>query len=47
MLIGLIKCGVSELYITDSLGFEIIKVAEIAHSKDVKIRVYPNVAQSQ
>lgn len=47
MFIGLINCGVSELYITDSLGFEIIKVAEIAHSKGVKIRVYPNVAQSQ
>ena len=46
-LIGLIAAGVSEVYITDELGFEITDVAEVAHSKGVNIRVYPDVAQSQ
>ena len=47
ILNSFISNGVSEIYVTDSLGFEIIKVAEVAHSKGVKIRVYPNIAQAQ
>lgn len=44
--IGLINANVSDIYITENLAFELNKVAEIAHSKGIKIRVYPNVAQT-
>ena len=43
---GLISLGVSDVYIVEELCFEIDKVAEIAHSEGVNIRVFPNVAQS-
>lgn len=42
---GLIKKGASEVYITESLGFNIIKVGEYCKSKNVKVRVIPNIAQ--
>lgn len=45
-IIGLINYGVSDLYIVEGLGFELDKIAEIAHSKNVNIRVFPNIAQS-
>lgn len=44
---GLINLGVSDIYITDSLGFELDKCAKEAHEKNINIRVFPNVAQSQ
>ena len=43
---GLCQWGVSDIYITGILGFELDKVAEIAHQNNVRIRVYPNVSQS-
>lgn len=44
---GLISQNVSDIYITDELAFELDKVAEIAHKNNIKVRVYPNVAQSR
>lgn len=44
---GLISQNVSDIYITDELAFELDKVAEIAHKNNIKIRIYPNVAQSR
>lgn len=38
--------GVSEVYIINELGFDIIRVSDVCKKFDVKIRVYPNVAQT-
>jgi hypothetical protein len=43
---GLLSYEPSEIYIGEALGFELDKVSKIAHSKGVKVRVFPNVAQS-
>ncbi len=45
-LLGYIQLGVSDVYIGNNLGFELDKVAEVAHQNNVQIRVFPNVAQS-
>ena len=44
---GLISQNVSDIYITDELAFELDKVAEIAHKNNIKVRIYPNIAQSR
>ena len=44
---GLISQNVSDIYITDELAFELDKAAEIAHKNNIKVRIYPNVAQSR
>lgn len=44
---SLISQNVSDIYITDELAFELDKVAEIAHKNNIKVRIYPNVAQSR
>lgn len=44
---GLLDLGVSDVYIVESMGFELDKCSAIAHEKNVKIRVFPNIAQSQ
>ena len=44
--IGLLYKGVTDIYIVESLGFELDKAAAAAHKENVKIRVYPNIAQS-
>lgn len=41
----LIHLGVSDVYITESLGFDIERASEFAHKNNVKIRTFPNVAQ--
>jgi hypothetical protein len=48
LLRDLIVQGVSDVYIVDSLGFWLKKVAQICHAEDnyVNVRVYPNIAQS-
>lgn len=46
-LLGLIDFRVTDVYVVEDLCFELDKVAEIAHSRGVKIRIYPNVAQSK
>ena len=45
MLHTLKNIGVSDMYITNSLGFELDKVAQVLHSNDINIRVVPNLAQ--
>ena len=44
--IGLIELGVTDIYIVEDLAFELDKVSQIAHEENVKIRIFPNVAQS-
>lgn len=46
MLNWFIECGVSDVYISGTLGFDIQKVAEKAHAAHVAVRVYPNFCQS-
>lgn len=41
-----VNSAVTDLYITEALGFELEDVARQAHEKGKKIRVFPNVAQS-
>lgn len=43
---GLINLGVSEIYIAEALCFELDKVAEILHSRNIKVRTFPNIAQA-
>lgn len=43
---GYINLGVSDIYITESLGFEIDKVASILHERGITVRAFPNVCQS-
>ena len=43
---GLVNLGVSDIYITEDLGFELDKVADAAHSRNIQIRAFPNIAQS-
>lgn len=44
---GLIDLGVSDIYITEDLCFNLLSVSSIAHSNRVQLRTFPNVAQSQ
>lgn len=44
---GLIDYGVSDIYIVEQMGFEIDKCSEKAHQNNIKIRVFPNIAQSK
>lgn len=46
LLYGLLQLGVSDIYITNELGFELDKVSEAVHKYNCKVRVFPNVAQS-
>lgn len=43
---GLLDLGVSDIYITENLGFELDLLAEKAHSRGVKLRTFPNICQS-
>lgn len=43
---GLINLGVTDIYIVEDLGFELDTCSKIAHENHVKIRVFPNIAQS-
>lgn len=45
-LSAFIRVGVSDVYITGEMGFNLEKISNYCHSKGVEIRVYPNVAQS-
>lgn len=43
---GLLDMGVSDMYITENLGFELDLVAQKAHSRGAKLRTFPNICQS-
>lgn len=41
-----INSAVTDIYITEALGFELDKVAKVVHDAGKQVRVFPNVAQS-
>lgn len=43
---GFLSIGVSDIFITGELGFELDKVSSIAKERDVQIRCYANIIQS-
>lgn len=43
---GILKLGVSDVYITEDLGFELEAVAKLVHSACAQVRIFPNVTQS-
>lgn len=45
-LYGYLHKGVSDMYITESLGFELNKVAKVLHDAGIRIRTFPNVCQT-
>ena len=42
---GIIKCGVSDIYIVENLAFSLAEVGEYCKSKGVKVRIIPNMCQ--
>lgn len=42
----LLQLDVSDVYISEAMGFELFKIAPVVHARGVQIRVFPNVAQS-
>lgn len=42
----LYSLGAKQVYIAEELAFELKDVAKFCHDRDMKIRVYPNVAQA-
>lgn len=44
--IGLLHGGVTDIYIVENMGFELDKIAAMAHKEGISIRAFPNVAQS-
>lgn len=45
-LIGILQYKVTDVYITENLCFDIKRVSAIAKKHNIKIRVFPNIAQS-
>ena len=43
---GVINLGVTDIYVANELGFYLEKISPICKEKNIAIRVYPNVAQS-
>lgn len=43
---GLVKMGVSDIYITEDLGFNLITIKSLIKEKNIIIRAFPNIAQS-
>lgn len=46
MLHYYLNSGVSQVYIAETLGFELQEVAALCHRTATRVRVYPNVAQA-
>ena len=42
----LLNSGVSDIYVVESLCFELDKISKMAKEKNIRIRTYPNVAQT-
>lgn len=42
----LVNSGASDIYIVESLGFDLDKISKVAKEKNVAIRIFPNVAQA-
>ena len=45
-LIKFLDYGVTDVYITEAMGFELNTIADLVHYHNAQIRVFPNVAQS-
>lgn len=45
-LLGFCDLGVSDVFISGELGFDLKRVSEVVHEKGIQIRAYPNVCQS-
>lgn len=43
---GMVNMGVSDIYLTNTLCFNLKELSKYIHSKNIKIRVCPNIAQS-
>lgn len=41
-----INLGVTDILIINEMGFYAFQIAQLAHSKGVKVRAYPNIAQA-
>ena len=46
MLYNFFDLGVSDVYITNELGFDIKRAAALCHEHNVNVRCFPNIAQS-
>lgn len=46
LLKGIISLGVTDVYITEHLCFDMVQVSNFAKQNNVKIRIYPNICQS-
>lgn len=46
-LYNLIELGVSDIYITNELGFDLERVAALLHKNNINIRAFPNVCQTK
>ena len=44
-LLGFCDLGVSDVFITGELGFDLKRVADVVHEKEINIRAYPNICQ--
>lgn len=44
-LLEILELGVSDVFITEELCFDLKRVSNIAHQYNVKLRVFPNVSQ--
>ena len=42
----MLNLGVSDVYVTEELCFELDKVAAVVHRSGAKVRLYPNIAQA-
>lgn len=42
-----IKYEVSDIYIVENLGFELLTIGNFLHKNNIRVRVFPNVAQSK
>lgn len=46
ILYCLASLGASDVYVTEELGFDLMRVSAFCQARKIKIRVYPNVAQT-
>lgn len=45
-LLGYVELHPSDIYIVESLGFEIASIAQLLHTAGIQVRCFPNVGQS-
>lgn len=45
-LFGYMELRPSDIYIVENLGFELSSIGDILHAANIRVRVFPNIAQS-